>query len=184
MGPSSGLYSRSIQERDFGKGGYFDVSAGAGCSRTDRSTTKEVSMSAPFRIKRLDAGVTKVARTREDEFKSYLERLLLMIPGEVISLYMVGSGLIPEDQPIALVVWAVVCLVGVIVVRVYGTADPPNNKPTDWVHVAISTIAYVIWVYSMGGPFAEYGLYVPYIGSLLVLAWTFFVPIFYKGPAD
>ena len=141
-------------------------------------------MSAPFRIKRSDVGVAEVALGREDEFKSYLERLLLMIPGEVISLYLVGSGLIPEDQPIALVVWAVVCLVGVIVVRIYGTADPQNNKPTDWIHVAISTIAFVIWVYSMGGPFAEYGLYVPYIGSLLVLAWTFFVPIFYKGPAD
>ena len=51
-------------------------------------------------------------------------------------------------------------------------------------HVAISSVAFVIWVYSLGGPFAVFNLYVPYIGSLLVLAWTFFVPTFYKGPQD
>ena len=76
------------------------------------------------------------------------------------------------------------CLIGVIVVRTYGTTDPENNKPPDWVHVTISCVAFVIWVYPLGGPFAEFGLHIPYIGSLLVLAWTFFVPIFYKGPAD
>ena len=141
-------------------------------------------MSAPFRIKRPDTGVKAVALGREDELKSYLERLLKMIPGEVISLYMVGSGLVPGDQPIALAVWAVVCLVGVVAVRAYGTADSQNNKPTDWTHVAISSVAFVVWAYSMGGPFAAFNLYVPYIGSLLVLAWTFFVPIFYKGPQD
>jgi hypothetical protein len=36
----------------------------------------------------------------------------------------------------------------------------------------------------LGGPFEAQGLAVPYIGSLLVLAWTFFVPMFYKGPSD
>jgi hypothetical protein len=141
-------------------------------------------MSAPFRIQRLDREAVPVARRRQEEFKFYLDRLLKMIPGEVVALYLVGSGLIPEGESIATVVWAVVCLIGVIVVRVYGTTDPENSKPPDWVHVTISCVAFVIWVYSMGGPFAEYGLYIPYIGSLLVLVWTFFVPIFYKGPAD
>ena len=107
-----------------------------------------------------------------------------MIPAEVVSLYWVGSGFIPADQSIVLTVWAVVCLVGLVLVRAYGTADTAENKPTDWVHVAISCIAFVIWVYSVGGPFMAFNLHVPYLGSLLVLAWTFFMPIFYKGPAD
>ena len=141
-------------------------------------------MSAPFRIKRLDTGLVPVARRREESFKFYLDRLLKMIPGEVVGLYLVGSGFIPKDQSIVQVVWAIVCLIGVVVIRVYGTADPENNKPPDWVHVAISSVAFLIWIYTLGGPFEALGWYVPYIGSLLVLAWTFFVPIFYKGPVD
>ena len=94
-----------------------------------------------------------------------------------------GGGLIPEGQAIGLVIWAVICLIGVVIVRVYGTADPEEGKPPDWTHIAISVVAFVVWLYSLGGPFAAYNLNIPSLGSLLVLAWTFFVPIFYKGPA-
>jgi hypothetical protein len=141
-------------------------------------------MSAPFRIRRLDTGAVPVALREEEDFKFYLDRLLKMIPGEVVGLYLVGSGFIPKDQPIVLTVWALVCLAGVVLIRAYGTADPKHNEPPDWIHVAISTVAFIIWVYTLGGPFAAINLYIPYVGSLLVLAWTFFVPIFYKGPLD
>jgi hypothetical protein len=145
-------------------------------------------MSAPFRIRRPDVGAKVVAQGvgSADSFGFYLDRLLKLIPAEVIGLYLVGSGIIPSDQTVALVVWAVVCLVGLFAVRVYGTADAAANQPPDWTHVGISAVSFVIWIYSMGsvGPFAAWGLSVPWIGSLLVLAWTFFVPIFYKGPAD
>jgi hypothetical protein len=141
-------------------------------------------MAAPFRIRRPDTGVKAVAVERVESFNFYLDRLLKMIPAEVVSFYLVGSGLIPEDQTLVLTIWAVVCLIGVVAVRAYGTTDRAENKPPDWTHVAISCVAFVIWVYSLGGPFEAQGLAVPYIGSLLVLAWTFFVPILYKGPAD
>jgi len=141
-------------------------------------------MTAPFRIRRPDEGVKAVSRGGDEEFKFYLDRLLKMIPGEVVGLYLVGSGFIPRDQRILMVIWAVVCLIGVILIRVYGTAEPERNKPPQWGPVMISSVAFLIWVYTLGGPFAAFNLAVPYIGSLLVLAWTFFVPIFYKGPAD
>jgi hypothetical protein len=142
-------------------------------------------MSAPYRIERLGSrskDATAASLPPSDTFDSYLDRLLKMIPAEVISLYLVGGGLIPEDQGLALAIWAGVCLIGVVLLRAYGTADPAQNKSTDWIHVAISSVAFVILVYSLGGPFQEYGLHVPYVGSLLVLAWTFFLPIFYRGP--
>ncbi len=146
-------------------------------------------MPASYRIKRRSVGVMAEAagappREPGADFQGYLDRLMKMIPGEVIGLYLVGSGFIPANQPLVLTIWSIVCLGGVIAVKAYGTADRANQKPPDWVHVAISSVAFVIWVYSIGGPFATYGVNVPYIGSLLVLAWTFFVPIFYKGPAD
>ena len=141
-------------------------------------------MSAPFRISRPDARLETTAPGAQESLKFYLDRLLKMIPAEVVTLYLVGSGFVPTDQPVVLAIWALLCLVGVVLLRSYGTADPENDKPTDWVHVAISTAAFMIWVYTLGGPFVAFGLHTSYIGSLLVLAWTFFVPILYRGPAD
>jgi len=149
-------------------------------------------MAAPYRIMRSGAvrrnavpdHPVAAAEPGSTELQGYLERLMKMIPAEVIGLYLVGSGIIPTGQSLALTIWTAVCLAGVIFLRAYGTADPAANKAPDWAHVIISSISFLIWVYSIGGFFAAYGVAVPYIGSLLVLAWTFFVPIFYKGPAE
>lgn len=146
-------------------------------------------MSAPIRITQPSVSVTaEVAGVPPGapgtDFQGYLDRLMKMIPGEAVGLYLVGSGFIPATQSLVLLIWSIICLAGVIAIKAYGTADRANQIPPDWIHVAISSVAFVIWVYSIGGPFAAYGIATPYIGSLLVLAWTFFVPIFYKGPAD
>jgi hypothetical protein len=138
-------------------------------------------MGAPFRIER--------PRVRAvgggEEFKNYLDRLLKMIPAEVLALYQVGSGIIQgqsiNEQRIGLIVWSVICLVGLIALRIWGTSDSQRKLPPQWIAVFISSFAFVIWVYSLGGPFAFASWYKSYIGSLLVLVWTFFVPIFYRG---
>jgi hypothetical protein len=123
--------------------------------------------------------------TASTGFQPYLDRLIKMIPTEVIGLYLVGSGIVPTSQDIipkmALVIWALICLIAVVIVRIYGTYDQTKQHPVDWPHVVISSVAFLVWVYTIGGPFAAFGLTVPWIGSLLVLVWTFFVPIFYRG---
>ena len=147
-------------------------------------------MPAPYRIVNPDVGVKEIAAEQTD-FGSYLDRLMKMVPTEVIGLYLVGSGLIPSGDSLVLTIWSLICLIGVIAMRVWGTTDAATNKPTDWTHVAISAVAFIIWLLTLGGgPFATGGVFAaareqaPYFGSLLVLAWTFFVPIFYKGPAN
>jgi hypothetical protein len=142
-------------------------------------------VAAPFRVIHPRARLQKVGAT-EEPVREYFERLIKMIPADVVGLYLVGSGFIPREKREILAIWTAVCLFGVIAVRIWGTADPDPQRPEppQWPVVGISSVAFVIWVYSMGGVFAAYGLAEPYIGSLLVLAWTFFVPIFYKGSFD
>jgi hypothetical protein len=141
-------------------------------------------MSAPYRITSRAGARRGPAAQSGEEFNSYLDRLMKMIPAEVIALYLVGAGMIPEGQSIAIAVWAVVCLIGVVMLRVYGTADAANHKPADWTHTLICAGAFVLWVYSIGGPFTAFNLHVPWLGSLFVLAYTFFIPLLYKGPRD
>ena len=129
-------------------------------------------MFAPLRIRRLNN-----KGSGDDGFKSYLDRLLKLIPAEVLSLYVVGIGLVPETETLAAMAWAIFCLLAVIFVKAYGTGY-------DWIHVGISTVAFVLWIYSSGGPFKQLGLHQPYIGSLLILGFTFIVPYLYKGQPD
>jgi hypothetical protein len=70
----------------------------------------------------------------------------------------------------------------VVLLRVYGTADRVLDQQPDWLHVIISSVAFLVFVYSVGGPFKALGVYIPYMGPLLVIAWTFFLPFVYKGP--
>lgn len=139
-------------------------------------------MTAPFRVIHPEAGEKRVSASQEPA-REYFERLMKMIPAEVVGLYLVGAGFIPKEQRVALLIWTVVCLLGVVAIRIWGTADPnqDNPRPPQWPVVFISTVSFTLWIYSIGGAFAAYGLSQPYLGSLLVLAWTFFVPIFYKG---
>jgi hypothetical protein len=144
-------------------------------------------MSAPYRIHQSQRNVRAVAAAGgpTEGFREYLDRLMKMIPGEVVGLYLIGSGFIPQDWTALLILWTIVCVIAVIVVRIYGTADPAVGLPPQMIPVAVSTVAFLIWVYTLGGPFrgqkvAGYDLYQPVLGSLLVLGWSFFIPIFYR----
>jgi hypothetical protein len=143
---------------------------------------REGIVAAPFRVIHPRAKLQKVDASQEP-MREYFERLMKMIPADVVGLYLVGSGVIPKEKRVVLASWTAVCFVGVVAVRIWGTADPDPQRPAppQWPVVGISAVAFLIWVYTIGGVFAAYGLAQPYIGSLLVLAWTFFVPVFYQG---
>jgi hypothetical protein len=142
-------------------------------------------MSAPLRITR-NAAIPEAARALDatetpDPVKDYIGRLVKLIPGEVVSIYLVGTGIIPAGQSFGLAIWAAVCLGLVVVVRAYSTSDPAKHLGPQWPAVIIAAISFVIWVYTIGGPFTAYGLAVPWAGSLAVLVWTFLIPYIYKG---
>ena len=125
-------------------------------------------------------------RQRKPELRSatlqdYGERLVKLIPSEVVGIYLVGVGVIPPTGKIPVTVWAVVCLGLVVLARAYATKEPALNLPPQWKAVLISSVSFVIWVYKIPVPFQSFGLAVPYVGSLAILVWTFVVPYFYTG---
>jgi hypothetical protein len=135
-------------------------------------------MSAPFRIERPDEKVLGPG----DAFKEYLERLLRMLPAEIVGLYMIGTGFLPEGEIFWSVGWATVCFILLLILRAYGTSDERRGKAVQPVPVGVAAIAFVIWLFWLGGPFEQ--LHVPHrqqLASLAVLVWSFVIPIFYKG---
>lgn len=138
-------------------------------------------MTAPFRIRH--TAVRKVSRGADEEAKEYLDRMMRLIPGEAVGLYLVGSGVVPEGRTAGLLAWFAFCVAVVVLVRLYGTADRSAGKPPQPAAVSVSVLAFVVWVYAMGGPFEALGIAVPWVGSLLVCATSFIAPYVYRGEA-
>jgi len=139
-------------------------------------------MSAPLRVKPHPAArPTLAAGGPADPLKDYLDRIVKMIPAGVVGLYLVGSGIVPQDSLAGHLIWVAVCLAAVFLVQIYGTSDKLAGVPPETGKIIIAAVAFLIWVYTLGQPWLRAtGLYVQFLASLFLLAWTFFVPIFYK----
>ena len=112
-----------------------------------------------------------------------LDKIKEMIPGESAAIYLGGLGVIPQDQAVAAVVWALIGLVITLIIKAQQidprTGDQMSVQNLEWNQIIVSIIAFVIWVYALGGgPFAALGLYVPWVATLLVLGYTYAMPQF------
>lgn len=145
---------------------------------------------SPPKLTALATGPLRIRKTKKVqgingattiEGSPYFERLLKLIPTEIISIYIFGVGLIPETEKTVLWIWPALCLVMLIVVRLFATRENPSPQSSQSLAVLIASISFLIWLYTLGGIFTTLAFYKSYIGSLAVLVWTFFVPYVYKG---
>lgn len=105
----------------------------------------------------------------------YKDKLIKLIPSEVVAAFMAVNGMIPEgpDRRIILTVvtaflWLMIPLYQVLLYKVRNS----------W-QIAVTMGSFVVWVYSMGGPFLEWdGLYKDWLGSVLLVLWTLVTPLF------
>lgn len=155
-------------------------------------------MAAPFRITHLETkrneekhldGADISPAPPETPGQTYIERLIRLLPADAVGFFLTGAGIIQAskdlpDTKTALIIWAVIGLMAVIAFRILGTGDSPQDpnekKKVQWPVVAISAVSYGIWLYSLGdkSPFPHPN---ETIASLVILTWTVFIPIVYKG---
>lgn len=153
----------------------------------------EGPVSSILRIRRSSSA--RVTRSESDPAKAYLDRLIKLIPGEAVALYLAGASAIksafPEPETASYTSteqaywwgWTMFCFFAVIVVRAWATSSKSERLPPEWPAVAIAATSYLVWVYSLGDAFARAGCWEPLLATLLVLAWTFLVPLLYRdGP--
>lgn len=123
-----------------------------------------------------------------DPAKDYLDRLIKLIPGEVVGLYLVGRGILEGRYPVSAgaggglwLAWTLFGLLACIAVRAWATSSKSEGTPVEWPAVIIAALSFLLWVYALGDVYRfVHGLWDPTIASLLVLAWTFAVPLIYR----
>jgi L-asparagine transporter-like permease len=140
-------------------------------------------VSAPLRFDKretVDVSSGEAPGKSGEEIKVYIQSLAKMVPAEAQSLYAIGRSAIPGEEKGFAYGWITFCLAAVVLVRALGTADPASRQGPDWLHVLISCLAFLIWVYTLGGIFPEFNNAKPFIGILLTVAFTFVVPYLYQ----
>jgi hypothetical protein len=111
----------------------------------------------------------------------YKDRLVKLIPSEIITAYITLQGLIisqQENQSIFL--WIVFsCLVILTPIYLYNVSNVKK-----WGQISFTTVAFIIWVLAIGGlkiMLPNYAILNEFLGSLLLIIYTLLIPLVYKG---
>ena len=85
---------------------------------------------------------------------------------------MVLAGIIPEDKA----KWGtlIVSIVLLVLVPFYLWKMQKIQRNSQ---VIFTMISFVVWLYSLDGPFAAWDLYEAWIGSLILVLWTLIIPL-------
>ncbi len=109
----------------------------------------------------------------------YKERLLKLIPSEIIAAYLVVSGIIPEDS----LKWGTLIVSAVLLVLVpFYLIKFQKVKPIG--QIIFTMISFIVWLYSIRGPFGPWGLHEPWIGSVVLILWTLVIPLGYNPKSE
>ena len=115
----------------------------------------------------------------EVEISSYADKVVGFIPGDVVAAYTTAAGLISAAQGVsqATLLWIVAA--GGLLFTAFWTNQQTKKKgkPTAVWQIIISTAAFAVWVFALGGPFATLKWYNQVYGSLLLIGYTLAVPL-------
>ena len=121
-----------------------------------------------------------MARTIKPD-QDYKSKLLKLIPTEIIAAYMALHGIfqgqvirIGESDLTHFVGWGVFVVLLVLTPLYLGKIHKVKGKA----QMALTTLSFIVWVYTLGGPFQMQGLYQPQIASCVLVLWTLTVPLF------
>lgn len=113
---------------------------------------------------------------------SYFEKLIKYIPADILAAWLAIDGILKEQATNPLwLVWSVfaflTCLTPLYVV--YMKTDPPGFRPTKTFHWMASTLAFVVFIFALGGPFAlTFSWYRPLYGTVVLILTTLLLPLF------
>jgi hypothetical protein len=116
----------------------------------------------------------------------FANKLVKLVPTEIVGAYMVLAGMLgyaygttpaaqqmpdPELKAILIqvVFFSLLVLTPLYLWRI--------GRVSHLVQLVVTTISYVIWVYTLGGPFVVWGLYHSVIGSVVLVLWSVITPL-------
>jgi hypothetical protein len=144
-------------------------------------------MAYPLHIQK-PATIAAQGGTPGSALQQYVDRLVRLIPAEVIAVYQAIRGIvapIAKDDLAAkdFLPWLPVIGLGLVLfVRIWGTRAPSGDFSTvQWKAVGIAAVSFIVWVISLGHPIIAQTAIATWIGSVALILWVFIVPYLYDG---
>lgn len=124
-------------------------------------------------------------RLAPDINASYFEKLLKLIPGDIVAGYTALAGMIATEAATSPVLhWIIfgALLALTPAYTCYLKTDPPGILPSKVFPCLAATFAFTAWVFALGGPFAaQWPLwYKPVYGSVVLILVTLTLPVLEK----
>ncbi len=107
---------------------------------------------------------------------SFLEKLLKLIPVEIVLVYATLVSFIPEEFYPHLIIFLVLLLITPLYLRY---ALNVNN----YSQIIVSTLSFVIWVFYLGGPFTFFNWYAHWIAGTILIVFSLIPPMILKSSA-
>jgi hypothetical protein len=119
---------------------------------------------------------------------SYFEKLIKYIPADIVAAYVAIAGILQENnnQPL----WLTWSVFGTLLTLTplyvcFIKTQPAGFISSKFFHWITSCLAFTVWVFALGGPFAAtFEWYRPYFGSVALILTTLIIPVlegqFYK----
>ena len=112
------------------------------------------------------------------EFDSYFDKAVKYIPADIVAAWVAVTGLVSSarDVPRQTILW-VAFGIGLLVTALWTwkQAAAPGRRPPV-TQAIISTGAFAVWVFALGGPF-QHVPGQPVYGSLLLILYTLVVAL-------
>lgn len=118
---------------------------------------------------------TKLQSTGSEstQLDGYFDRVLKYVPSDVIAAWVAATGMIAAAGNIPNTVLWVCFVFGLIVTALWTqTRTKADGAPPALMQIVISTFAFAVWVFALGGPFEQLSFYNPVYGSLLLIGFS------------
>ncbi|HNY14247.1 MAG TPA: hypothetical protein PKI12_01825 [Bacteroidales bacterium] len=123
----------------------------------------------------------------------YYDKLVKLIPSEIIGAYLVLSNILgyaggniqakalavsgteAEMRPVLIqVVFFILLALTPLYLR-------KISRVKNVTQLVVTTFSFIIWVYTLGGPFSVWGIYYSLIGSVVLVLWSLIIPLFVQA---
>ena len=110
-------------------------------------------------------------RSINKEKDDTLKKLLKFIPSEIVGAFIVVNGIIPPGNTIW--EWGMVLFLLILVPIYLWKLQGVNDR----IHLSVSSISFLVWVFAIGGPFTTFLWYQSWMGSIILALWTLIPPL-------
>lgn len=145
--------------------------------KSNKMARQVVSQNDLLKIRSLEVPDAQSAGISSNKPDVYIDRLLKYIPTEIVAVFILVQGLVlkldQDSDPVKPILWGLFLLFAVLT-PLYLWRILKVKKITQLV---ISLVAFVVWVFALGGPFTTLGWYDPLYGEILLPVFTLVIAL-------